>query len=140
MFPTLLFSSDHLCNVDDCFHHPFICRLQKEKEDALADIDCKREQYDKLQVGRRPTCLTDVSTRSTSLSSLSLSLSLDLLTEQRLNVTFQGKDKIFPIRKMSEQDGIVHICLHVGSSKTLRHLERITQVMRYSLVMGCLYW
>merc|ERR1719500_1757014 len=24
-------------------------RLQKEKEDALADIDCKREQYDKLQ-------------------------------------------------------------------------------------------
>ena len=27
------------------------CRLQKEKEDALADIDCKREQYDKLQVG-----------------------------------------------------------------------------------------
>jgi hypothetical protein len=28
-----------------------VCRLQKEKEDALADIDCKREQYDKLQVG-----------------------------------------------------------------------------------------
>ena len=28
----------------------FLSRLQKEKEDALADIDCKREQYDKLQV------------------------------------------------------------------------------------------
>ena len=31
----------------------FLSRLQKEKDDALADIDCKREQYDKLQVGRR---------------------------------------------------------------------------------------
>ena len=96
---------------------PTISRLQKEKEDALADIDCKREQYDKLQVGSgwdqthsETQCWADhqqciIDQINFFFTSFSQYLFVPL-TEQRLTVSFKknparwSKDQMFPKCKM----------------------------------------
>ena len=137
--------------------HPLICRLQKEKEDALADIDCKREQYDKLQVSSKSLLTLRHAARQLRLMywpdhlifhlSLSIFGPFDRAKVER-NIALQRKDEIFLSCKMRQSSKTWrNRTYHKSACGIIEDVETFGEIFSggqkswdYSFVMSCLYW